>query len=315
MNVKVDKTLVASIALHVLVIGWGLVSFSARSLEAPPPESMPVDIISADQLSKITAGIQTGEKDKPKPMVEKVAEPKPVEDAVGKVTEKKEIITSSAPEAPTKPVEKPVEKKPEPPKPVAEKPKDEQKQAEKKPDQAKEDPIAEALKSEQAKKPTPKQEAKAAPPQPPKPKQERVFDQTKIAALLDKRDPTRQSITGAALNASASLGTTRGHAATLSQSELDAMRARLASLWNVQPGIEHPEELFVTVRIRLGPDKKLSAPPQVVSTGSSPRYQAAAEAAVRAVLQGQPYTMLRDETYDQWKYMDIDFDPKTMFRS
>ena len=312
---KVDKTLVASVALHVLVIGWGLISFSARSLEAPPLESMPVDIISADQLSKITAGIKTGEKDKPKPMVEKVADQKPVEDAIGKITEKKEIVTASAPEPPPKPVEKPVEKKPEPPKPVAEnKTKDEPK-VEKKPDPPKEDPIAEALKSEQAKKPPPKPEAKAAPPQPPKPKQERVFDQSKIAALLDKRDPTRQSITGAALNSTASLGAPTGHAATLSQSELDAMRARLASLWNVQPGVEHPEELYVTVRIRLNPDRRLAAPPQVISTGSSPRYQAAAEAAVRAVLQGQPYTMLRDETYDQWKYMDIDFDPKQMFRS
>ena len=100
----------------------------------------------------------------------------------------------------------------------------------------------------------------------------------------------------------------------LSQSELDAMRARLASLWNVRPGVEHPEELYVTVRIRLNPDRRLAAPPQVVSTGSSPRYQEAADAAVRAVLQGQPYTMLRDETYEQWKYMDIDFDPKQMFR-
>jgi colicin import membrane protein len=313
--VKVDKTLVASVALHVLVIGWGLISFSTRSLEAPPPESMPVDIVSADQLSKMTAGIRTGEKDKPKPMVEKVADEKPAEDAVGKITEKKEIVTASAPEPPPKPVEKPVEKKPEPPKPVAEnKPKDEPK-VEKKPDPPKEDPIAEALKSEQAKKPPPKPEAKAAPPQPPKPKQERVFDQTKIAALLDKRDPTRQAITGSTLNSSASLGTTRGNAATLSQSELDAMRARLASLWNVQPGVEHPEELYVTVRIWLNPDRRLAAPPKVISTGSSPRYQAAAEAAVRAVLQGQPYTMLRDETYDQWKFMDIDFDPKQMFRS
>jgi len=25
--------------------------------------------------------------------------------------------------------------------------------------------------------------------------------------------------------------------------------------------------------------------------------------------------MLRDETYEQWKYMDIDFDPKQMFHS
>ena len=161
---KVDKTLIASVALHVLVIGWGLVSFSARSLEAPPPESMPVDIISADQLSKITAGIKTGEKDKPKPMVEKVADAKPVEDAVGKITEKKEIVTASAPEPPPKPVEKPVEKKPEPPKPIAEtKPKDEPKPIEKKPDPPKVDPIAEALKSEDTKKPVPKPEAKATP--------------------------------------------------------------------------------------------------------------------------------------------------------
>jgi colicin import membrane protein len=302
--VKVDKTLIASVALHVLVIGWGLVSFSARSLEAPPPESMPVDIISADQLSKITAGIKTGEKDKPKPLVEKIADAKPVDDTVGKITEKKEVVTASAPEPPPKPVEKPVEKKPEPPKPVAEnKPKDEPKPIEKKPEPPKIDPIAEALKSEDTKKPVSK------------PKQERTFDQSKIAALLDKRDPTRQSITGASLNSSASLGTTRGTAATLSQSELDAMRARLASLWNVQPGVEHPEELFVTIRIRLNPDRRLAGPPQVVSTGSSPRYQAAADAAVRAVLQGQPFTMLRDETYEQWKYMDIDFDPKQMFHS
>jgi len=83
----------------------------------------------------------------------------------------------------------------------------------------------------------------------------------------------------------------------------------------VQPGIEHPEELFVTVRIHLGPDRRLTAPPQVVSSGSSTRYRAAADAAVRAVLQGQPFSMLRDETYEQWKYMDIDFDPKTMYRS
>jgi colicin import membrane protein len=225
-------------------------------------------------------------------------------------------VTAAAPEPPPKPVEKPVEKKPEPPKPVAEsKPKDEPKPVEKKQDPPKIDPIAEALKSEDNKKPTPKPEAKAVAPQPPKPKQERTFDQSKIAALLDKRDPTRQSITGAALNSSASLGTSRGAAATLSQSELDAMRARLASLWNVQPGIEHPEELYVTIRIRLNPDRRLAGPPQIVSTGSSPRYQAAADAAVRAVLQGQPYTMLRDETYEQWKFMDIDFDPKSMFRS
>jgi outer membrane biosynthesis protein TonB len=314
--VKVDKTLVASVALHVLVIGWGMVSFSARSLEAPPPESMPVDIISADQLSKLTAGSKTGEKDKPKPLVEKIADAKPVDDPVGKITEKPPVETAVAPTPPPTPVEKPVEKKPDPPKPVAEnKPKDEPKPIEKKPDPPKVDPIAEALKTEDTKKPMPKPEAKAAPPQPPKPKQERTFDQSKIAALLDKRDPTRQAAAGSALNSTASLGTTRGTAATLSQSELDALRARLTSLWNVQAGTERPEELIVDIRIRLTPDRRLAAPPEVVSRGSSPRYQAAADAAMRAVLQGQPFDMLQAATYEQWKDMIVTFDPRQMFHS
>src|SRR6476660_9239231 len=133
-----------------------MISFSARSFEAPPPESMPVDIISADQLSKITAGSKTGEKDKPKPLVEKVAEGKPVDDAIGKITEKKEIVTASAPEPPPKPVEQPIEKKRGPPKPVAEnKPKADPKPIGKKPDPPKVDPIAAAPTSEDSKKPAP----------------------------------------------------------------------------------------------------------------------------------------------------------------
>ena len=316
MKVKIDKTLAASIALHVLVMGWGLVSFSARSLEAPPPESMPVDIISADQLSKLTAGSKTGEKDKPKPLVEKVADAKPVDDPVGKITEKPPVETAVAPTPPPKPVEKPVEKMPDPPKPVADnKPKDEPKPIEKKPDPPKIDPIAEALKKDDSKKPTPKPEAKAAPPQPPKPKQERSFDQSKIAALLDKRDPTRAAATGTQLNSQASLGAAHGTAATLSQSELDALRARVTRLWNVQAGTERPEELVVVVQFELTPDRRLARPPKIVSQGTSPRSQVAAEAAVRAVLQSQPFDMLHSETYEAWKSLEITFDPKQMFRS
>jgi colicin import membrane protein len=198
---------------------------------------------------------------------------------------------------------------------VEDKPKNEPKQVEKKPDPPKVDPIAEALKKDDSKKPVPKPEAKAAPPQPPQPKQERVFDQSRIAALIDKRDPTRMAAAGAQLNSQASLGSPRGTSQTLSQSELDALRARLTQLWNVQAGTERPEELIVDIRIRLTPERRLAAPPEIVSRGSSPRYQAAADAAMRAVLQGQPYEMLRAETYDQWKDMIVTFDPRQMFRS
>ena len=122
---------------------------------------MPVDIISADQLAKVTAGMKTGKKENPKPLVEKVAEAKPVDDAVGKITEKAPVVTDTAPPPQPKVEEKPVEKKPDPPKPVVEnKPKEEPKPIEKKPDPPKVDPIAEALKKEE-KKPPPKPQAQA----------------------------------------------------------------------------------------------------------------------------------------------------------
>jgi colicin import membrane protein len=310
------RALIISTVAHAVAIGWGVVSFATKLHEVPPVDSMPIDIITAEQLSKITAGSKTGDKDKPKPLVEKVAEEKkPVDDIQGKVSEKKEITTASAAEPP-KPVDKPPEKKPDPkpePKPVAE-PKEAPKPVEKKPE-PKTDPIAEALKKDEAKKPKPKQEAKAAPPQqPPQPKQEQKFDANRIAALLDKRDPQRQAATGDALNMAPSLGTSRGNAAQLSQSELDALRARLMQLWNPPVGNENPQELVVRIRIQLTPDGKLAGPPMVLTSGQSVRFQTARDSAIRAVFRGQPYNMLRKETYEQWKDIEVTFDPRDMFR-
>src|SRR6201990_615755 len=154
--------------------------------------------------------MKTGKRENPKPLVEKVAEAKPpVDDAVGKITEKPPVVTETAPAPQPKPVEKPVEKKPDPPKPVAEaKPKEETKPVEKNPEPP--DRIAEAIKKEEKKPPKPQAEAaKPPPPQPPK-KVERTFDQTKIAALLDKRDPSRAPVSGDTINSQAALGTSKG---------------------------------------------------------------------------------------------------------
>ena len=314
MNVKVDKTLVASVALHVLVLGWAMISFSARSLEAPP-ESLVVDVISADQLAKITAGIKNGEKDKPKPLVEKVADATPVDEAVGKITEKKEIVTSSAPQPPPKPVEKLVEKKPDPPKPVAEnKPKDEPKPIEKQPDPPKVDPIAEALKSEESKKPKPKQEAKAAPPPPPKPKQERVFDQSRIAALLDKRDPTRQSITGATLNASASLGTHTGNADAIVATWKGAFVAAVRRCFSFPYNGQDSDQFEVDMDIQLRRDGSVASEPVIVAVRGPSKTvaDAMAASAKRAVEQCQAYAFLPKEQYDTWKYIPMTFGLKDM---
>ena len=231
MKVKVDKTVLASVALHVLVLGWGLVSFSTKAFEMPPEDSVPVDVISPDQLAKVMAGMKTGKKENPKPLVDKVAEAKPVDEAVGKITEKAPVVTETAPPPQPKVEEKPVEKKPDPPK-VAEKPKEEPKPkpTEKKPDPVKPDPIAEAIKKEE-KKPPPKPVQAAKPPEPPKPKVERTFDQSKIAALLDKRDPSRQAATGDTLNSNAALGLAKGEAANNSATWGSMFKEQVLRCW------------------------------------------------------------------------------------
>jgi len=309
--VKIDKTLAASVALHALVIGWGLVSFSTRAFEQHPEDSVPVDIVSADQFAKAMAGMKTGKKDNPKPLVEKVAEPTPpVEDAVGKIDDKKPpVVTEAAP--PPKPVEKPVEKKPDPPKPVAQdKPKEEAKPAEKKPDPAKLDPIAEALKKDESKKPAPKpQPAKAAPPQPEKQKAERVFDQSKIAALLDKRDPSRHAIAGDAINAQASLGTAKGRAADNSATWGAMFRQQVERCWKKPYGGIEAQKVEAVFTIRLKRDGTLESMPVPLPGGSSPYFRVYQESAQRAIIECQPYN-LPAAYFDEWKFFEPAFTEK-----
>ncbi len=298
MKLKVDKTIVASVALHVLVIGWGLITFSTRALEVTP-EALPVDIISSADLSKMTAGLKNGEKDKPKPLVEKVADAKPVDEAVGKIDDKKkEVVTStSTPEPPPKPVEKKVDVKP----------KEEPKQAEKKPE-PKEDPIAEALKSDEAKKPKPKAEAKVAPPQPQKPK-ERPFDQSKIANLLDKRDPTRQSITGAALNPTSSLGTRTGNSEAIVATWKGRFVSAVKTCFNFPYNGQDADQFEVDIDINMKLDGNVAVTPVVVAVRGPSKQVADAlgESARRAVQQCQPYAFLPKEQYETWKYIPMTF--------
>ena len=303
MKLKVDKTIVASVALHVLVIGWGLVTFSTRALEVTP-EALPVDIISSADLSKMTAGLKNGEKDKPKPLAEKVADARPVDEAVGKIDDKKkEVVTStSTAEPPPKSVEKKVDVKP----------KEEPKQAEKKPE-PKEDPIAEALKSDEAKKPKPKPEAKAAPPQPQKPK-ERVFDQSRIANLLDKRDPTRQSITGAALNPTSSLGTRTGNSEAIVATWKGRFVSAVKTCFNFPYNGQDADQFEVDLDINMKPDGTLASMPVVVAVRGPSKSVADAlgESARRAVQQCQAYSFLPKEQYETWKYIPMTFGLRDM---
>jgi len=307
-----------SAAGHAGVLLYALVSIAAAPLKTPP-EALPVDVISATEFSQLTKGVKTAPKaEVPKPLVEKIGDPKPNENPAPKVVDKPEIVAAAdepPKPAPPKPETKPPvpQAKPEP------KPEPKPRDAFARENDPKTDPIAEAIKKEQAtKKPEPK---KAEAPKPPKkqdpPKQQPKFDANQIQqklALLDKRDPQRRAATGETLSPTPSLGAPTGSAATLSQSEIDALRARLRECWTVPVGLAEARDLIVTVRIQFNKDGSLSADPRLMNSGSHPAFQAASESALRAVRRCAPYTFMPPAKYEGWKDIIVDFDPRDMFR-
>lgn len=299
MQLKIRSEFVISAAAHAALLAWCALTFSIAPLTAST-DSLPVDIISDKQFNEIMAGVRSAPKaEAPKPLADKVEEPKPVQnlDAISAVVEKPEV--------------KPIPKETAEPKPPEPKPEAKPEQVEAKPE-PKPDPIAEAIKREEARKAAEakakaKAKAEAAKKQP-------AFNPDQIAALLDKRKPQRQPVAGEQINQEPALGASSGRAATLSITEIEALRQRLMQLWNPPAGVANPQDLLVKVRVRLGRDRKLAGQPQVLNSGASSAFEAARQSAIRALYEGQPYDMLKPENYELWKEMDITFDPREMMR-
>jgi outer membrane biosynthesis protein TonB len=285
------RGLVISAVLHAVLLAWLFFTFASRPFTATT-ESVSVDVVSTAEYSQIMAGHKNApEAEKPKPLVEKIANAKPVDEPAAKISEKKEI-------APTKPAAAPptAEAKPEPKPDKAKK------------EPAKPDPIAEALKTDEAKKPL-KAETKPAPK---KPAQDYVFDANQTAALLDKRKPQRQAAAGDVLNATATLGLSSGNAPSLTQSEIDALRRQIEACWSVPAGAAEAKDLVANIRLLLKQDGSLAAEPTVMNRGSSPFFQIYAESALRAIRRCQPYRMPIAK-YELWKDVELVFEPKGMF--
>lgn len=330
--------LTISCLAHAAALLWGLIAFAAKPNDAPAVEPLPVEFVSATDFSQMTAGVRNAPKplEQPKPLADKVGESNPAKQLAAKVADKPDIVTDSAPPPELKPEPKAepkpqakAEPKPEP-KP-AEKPeaKPEPKAAEKaekpKPPEPKPDQIAEELKKEEAKK---------APPKPPKkepqfrPEQiaEQLkrdenkkpplkFDAHQVANLLDKRDPQRRLATAETLNGAVSLGAPTGHATQLSQSELDALRARLIQCWNPPPGFDPDSKFYVLLDVNFKPDGSLAREPVVVEDTAAPTLgPALAESAKRALMVCQPFTMLKPEHYDLWKNIAPKFNNEMLGR-
>ena len=104
-------------------------------------------------------------------------------------------------------------------------------------------------------------------------------------------------------------GQSNGTQMTMSVNEIDALRARIAQCWNPPPGGLGADAIIVKLRLQLNEDGSLVGYPSIANSGSSPFFQAAADSAVRAVFQCQPYA-LPSEKYAGLARHDPQFRPK-----
>ncbi|MBE7637969.1 energy transducer TonB [Sneathiella sp. P13V-1] len=308
-----------SAALHLIIL---IVMYTGLPLFQDPevleqPRVIEVDLVEIADITNLP---------KPEPKPEKKPDPKP------------EPPKPEPKPEPPKPAPKPEPPKPEPPKP------------EPKPEPVPEPEPAPEPEPEPV--PTPKPEPKPEPkeevkpeekqalpvPKPrvrPKPetvkaetkkeekKPEKKFDLSQISALLDKKkrekasqkteeSDTKKSQSAEKVTSSSSKGADRS--LPLSISEKDAFRRQVEKCWNPPTGSVKAEDLIVTVKISLNKDGTVKGRPEIVRSGSyGNRFEKiAAESAVRAVLQCQPYK-LPIAKFERWRDTVLKFDPREMF--
>ncbi|HET7447198.1 MAG TPA: cell envelope integrity protein TolA [Methyloceanibacter sp.] len=268
-----------SAALHGAILLWVLVAFPPSNLDKAPLVAIPIDLASQADVTKVKAGTKDA---------------------------KDEGVLSGKPE----------EKKPEAAKEA--KPPEQTASLDDKAEDKKNKPKPDAQKQDDKTAKDPKQAA-ADPPKKPKPQaKKRDFNPDKIAALLNKipdaADDPKPVMPDDGTPPKKVKGQTNGTEITMSVNEIDALRARIADCWTPPPGGLGADQIVVKLRLKLKEDGTLVGYPTVANSGSSPFFQAAADSAVRAVYQCQPYELPKAK-YALWRDMILNFDPSDMYRS
>jgi hypothetical protein len=340
--------LIVSSVFHGLLLVFALVGFSApNTLDRPRP--VQVEIISPGNLGGVSAGKpdQQPEAAKQIPPPEKHAEVTPTaSDGRPSETVAKKQAALPPPKPKAEPPAEPpkaVEKKPEPrPEPAP--------QAEKKPApppvSAKH---ADAPRPREEKSAPPQREQREPKRRPPPRKDDRIadllerpthaargesdFDANRIAALLN-RDPTagerpqqdgprrawrrpstlEEQASGAAPDAPRreAYGAPEGRDQRMGGDDIAAFRAQISRCWSPPVGGLGGDAIIVKLRIMLDEDGTLTRPPELANDFNSPFFRPAADSAIRAVLQCQPYR-LPPEKFSQWRDMLLTFDPSRMY--
>ena len=232
MDSSLRPALAGSLALHVLVLGAGLLVFPQTAMKVV--NSVPVTIVSKAPTPDLRPAIEA-------PEVQEAAAPEP------------EVAPTPAPPPPPEPTPAPPTPAPTPPRP------------------------APALDLNALAKALPKTQ----------PRRQPTLDLNRLAAPQARRDAAAQAET--APQARPAVGAAQG----LSADEGSLIAAKLIRLWRPNCVAEGGANIQVRVNIQLTPTGDLSAAPRIVGAQqNNALWQAAAQRALSAVRQGEPYDEL-----------------------
>ncbi len=335
-----------SLAFHLGVLAWAVLTIQSTP-QLPLPETPVIEatLVTQSEVTRLKQGdpdakiLEAKEKDAPAPdkQVKEAPKPKPVA-----AQPPPPAPDTTPPEPPTPP--EPV--KPEPPKPdpiaekIAEKapppapeptpgptPDEQKKLAEK----LEQDRVAEEKrkvdeaarkKAEELKKKKEQEKKLAEARKKAEDAKKKQFDANKLTALLNKIPdnsgapaPASPAPTQPTTKTGPTAGEREGKDTVLTAREADMLKgmisARLRDCWRLPAGGGSSEVPVVTIKWRLRQDGTLDGAPHVERPQNSPLFQAAADAALRAVACAVPFQLPSDK-YAAWKEIQWDFDPRQM---
>ena len=152
-------------------------------------------------------------------------------------------------------------------------------------------------------------------------KKEDKFDPLKLAELIDKQKDTKIEKEETKDLEYESLDKTPSISKKLTLSEEDAIRAQFMKCWSIPLGMPYDETHIVKIRIYLNKDGSLSKPPEMLqhermNKPGEEYFRTLAESAIRAVRRCDPLKKVPDiNRYDDWKILQLNFDPREILRS
>jgi len=319
---------IISAAVHTVVLvatAVALPSAEVFKIDEPPP--VPVEIFTIDEFTQLSAKKTEIEPERNAPAVEQEVKP---EEPVPVIKPPKVVEPEAPPppkvaalEPPPPPIEVAppetlplAEPEPEPePEPVAAPeptpaPEPEPAKPEPKVVETPPPPPAATAPAPRKKPKPPKKVAKKKAPIKAKPKKP-AFDPDKIAALLNKvQDDAGPSPVQTAGRVEDAANNVSGLDLVVTQSEMRYLQNQMQRCWNPPVGVANAASLNVKVEVRFNLNGQLQAAPVVLNSGGE-GFDVAANAAVRAVQQCQPYDMPA-EKYDNWQQVIVNFDPQFM---